>query len=138
MTLPPIEEADLAGAVKELTEVVRGLQQMIREDYPKRSEIEETFVTKYGIRKRRRQYAVLVIIAIIGSYFWTMGTVSYCFLQGQGTVTESKSYCYILPGYGDVVGYSKERLDGYKKLVGTVQKNQAEIARLKKEVAAKP
>jgi hypothetical protein len=130
-------EGELAAAVRELTSVVQGLQSMIQEDYPKRSEIERDFVSKYGINKRRKQYAILVVIAIVGSYFWTMGTVSYCFLQGQGSVTASKSYCYLLPGYGDVVGYSKTRLETYQNLIKTTEVNRARIEELERQIKSK-
>lgn len=111
------DEGQLIAAVRSLNAAIVDLKDMIAKDYPKRDEIERDFVTKYNIKKRTKQLVVITILAIVFSYMFTMGTVSYCFLQGQGSVNQTRQVCYILPGYGNVIQYQRDRLQQYDQLV---------------------
>lgn len=124
---PSEGESTLTAAVKALTRAVQDLQDLIQNEYPKRNEIERDFVSKYHINRKRKQLIFATVAGIILSYFFTMGTVSYCFLQGQGTVNEAHQACYLLPGYGEVVKYSKARLEGYENLIERSLKNEQQI-----------
>lgn len=128
-------ESELVTAVTSLTDVISELQKMIRDDYPKRNEIERDFVTKYGVKKRRIQFAVAIIVAIVASYFFTMGTISYCFLESPGTGgLHSKPLCELLPGYASVMDSSKDRLDVYQGVVERSLDNKIRLDKIEAEL----
>lgn len=120
----------LTTAVNNLTSVVQGLQVMMSSEYPKRDEIEQTFVTKYNVKRRRIQLVLVGAVAIILAYLFSMGTVSYCFLQGNTLRLNSKPFCAILPGYADVVSYNKNRVDTYDAYFNQVIKNGIRLDKL--------
>lgn len=133
MTATSNDEVSLVNAVQQLTRVVQELQSMIRDDYPKREEIERDFVTKYGIRKRRRQWAIGTVVAIVASYFWTMGTVSYCFLSSDPDgETDLKTYCLIIPGYKEAVERNQRLVTVFNHLIDTTEANSDRLDELEK------
>ena len=127
-------DGELINAVHQLTAVVKQLQKMIEDDYPKRHEIERDFVSKYGIAKKRRQLAIAFTVAIVASFFWTMGTVSYCLLGQTGE--PSKLYCKIIPGYSEAIERNDRLIARFNDLIATTEANRARIEEMEK--AAKP
>lgn len=121
-------DGELIDAVNQLTQVVRQLQTMIENDYPKRQEIERDFVTKYGINKKRRQLIVSLVAAIIASFFWTIGTVSYCLLGQTGD--PPKAYCRIIPGYSDAIARNDRLISSFNKLIATTNANSDRLDKL--------
>lgn len=84
----PVTKEMLLEAIHNLTSVVGALEHTLTHDYPTRAEV----------RRRRWQVAGAMVVAIVSSYFFTVGTVSYCFLDGipePGT----RQFCQVFPGY---------------------------------------
>ena len=133
---PPTEETVLLKAVTDLTKVVDALNTTLKEDYPKRQEIERNFISKDHSRKRVRQIAVGMVVAIVASYFATVGTVNYCFLNGvpePGT----RDICNVFPGYEASFDNNREFIASYTQLQNQISQNQKDIARLKKAAGVK-
>lgn len=121
----------LLTAVQNLTRVVEVLQQTLKEDYPKRSEIEKDFPTKASLVKSRKQAALIIAVAIFASSIITMGSVSYCFLQGKVYTA-----CRVIPGYSATVDRSvrlaKQRDDSTTQVKRDALLLKQQEARIKK------
>lgn len=120
-------ETALLMAVKNLTNVVEALQTTIESDYPTRAEV----------RRRRRGLILTLISAVVGSYFFTIGTVSYCFLSGipeEGT----HQFCSIFPGYQESFDNNRDFRDRFLELERFIQENGERIEQLEQEGTATP
>jgi hypothetical protein len=114
----PHEKA-LLEAVNSLTTVVGALQSTLENDYPTRAEV----------RRRRLQLVVTLVGAIVGSYFFTVGTVSYCFLTGipdPGT----HRFCYIFPGYEESFENNRQLQERFFELEKFLNDNRERIREL--------
>lgn len=89
----PAKDHALLEAVQNLTSVVASLKEALTE-YPRRTEIEDRFATKEGVRKRRAQFLALILAAAAVGYFGSLSTASYCFLNAR-----HPGVCSIIPGY---------------------------------------
>lgn len=116
-----VSNAVLLAAVRQLTKVVQGLDHTLKEDYPKRSEL----------NRSRRYFVFSVVITLILSYFATVSTVSYCFLQGIPDKGEKK-FCRIFPGYEDSFDNNREAQRIFLNMQIQVKDLQAQVDQLKK------
>jgi hypothetical protein len=119
----------LLDAVRELTRVVKALQVTMKE-YPNRNEIKLNYATRRETRKRRWQISFAMVAAIVASYFFTVGSVSYCFLGGipdPGT----HDFCQIFPGYTESFDNNRRSVKIFTDLQTQVKQNQADIDELK-------
>lgn len=120
----------LLEAVNELTQVVKSLERTLKADYPKRSEI---------LRRRNimwLQMFLVVIIAIIGGYFVTIGTISGCFL-GDAANGLSPRFCNVLPGYHDAQVKNRKLIKEFEVLVKRSERNAHRITRLEHRTGIK-
>lgn len=118
----PVRKDTLLEAIHNLTDVVKALQNTLENDYPTRAEV----------RKRRWQLAWTLVIAIVASYFFTVGTVSYCFLGGipePGT----HNFCSIFPGYTESFDSSRDLRDRFIDLENFVNDSRDRIRELEQE-----
>lgn len=116
-------DAELLEAVKNLTTVVQALDTTLKEDYPKRSELERKYVTYQQVKQRRIQIAAATVIAIALSYFFAVSTVTYCYHGGQAG-QNYKPVCSIFPGYNTYQNGNKQLIDDFHKLQQEVQETE--------------
>ena len=103
----------LIQATRELVAEVRTLKDRVERDYANRSEIEAKYASKYTVSKRRTQAIIILFLAIVASYFITVGTTSYCFLD-QAAATHG--YCQILPGFDETQARNAELVHEFREL----------------------
>ena len=115
---PTVPEETLTETVKQLTRAIEALNDVIKSDYPTRNEI----------KRRRRNLVVVMVAAIVGSYFITVSTVSFCFLDGVPGPTD-KLYCRVFPGYYDTFDNNRSAVKSYIEL-------QERVARLENTVGS--
>lgn len=84
----------LVQAVSKLTAAVEKLDRLLRDEYPKRSEIQEKYVSKFENQKVVTKVVLLALITVIGCYVFTIGSYSQC-LVGE----DSPGICKYVPGY---------------------------------------
>lgn len=133
---PAEDESVLLAAVNKLTLVVDALNKTLKEDYPKRREIERDFISKDHSRKRLKQIAAGMVVAVLVSYFLTVTSINYCFLNGIPAPGE-RDFCRVFPGYEESFDNNREALASYVKLQQQIAKNQTDIANLKKAIGTK-
>ncbi len=119
-----VTRGDLLGAVQELTRVVTALEMTLKRDYP----------TKIEIKKRRGQIVVAIVVAIIASYFLTVGSVSYCFLQGIPETGEQQ-LCQVFPGWQESFDNNRAARDTFNQLLNVTSTNNQRIVVLERQVA---
>jgi len=115
----PVTKEMLLEAIHNLTSVVGALEHTLTHDYPTRAEI----------RRRRWQVAGAMVVAIIASYFFTVGTVSYCFLDGipePGT----HLYCDIFQGYDESFDNNRRLQERFFEMEEFIEKNRQRITEL--------
>lgn len=117
----PITQETLHEAVVQLTRAVKALEITLANDYPTRREV----------RLRRKQVTIATVAAIVLSYFGTVSTISYCFLDGVPALDE-KQFCNIFPGYRDSFNNNLRFLENYKKLEDYVKQNDSRIEELER------
>lgn len=122
-------EQGLLEAVQNLTSVVRALEATIREEYPKRKEVERRFATKRENRDRYTTFILLLIIGMTSSFLVTTSTLSYCFLGGGD---HGKEICKIMPGYQASADSSDQIVEEFRRLQRVTEQNTKKIARLEK------
>lgn len=103
------EEESLIETIEKLRSSVEALNSTMKSDYPTRREIKD----------RRRNVALGTFAAIVASYFITVTTVNYCFLDGIPGPDE-KNYCDIFPGYDDSFDNNREAVNARKELFNRV------------------
>lgn len=122
-------EEELVEAVSNLTVTVRKLDELLRNDYPKRQEIERRFLSKQESTQRIRLVLILALIPIFVSIFasiaFTLTTVSGCFLNGRPS-----SACKFIPGFEEAQQRNERLIGEFQKLQQTTQTNQARIEEL--------
>lgn len=115
----PVTKEMLLEAIHNLTSVVGALEHTLTHDYPTRAEV----------RRRRWQVAEAMVVAIVSSYFFTVGTVSYCFLGGipePGT----HNYCDIFPGYDESFDNNRDLQERFFDMEEFIEKNRQRITEL--------
>lgn len=112
--MPEMSTPDvLVNAVTKLTDAVKSLDTLLRDEYPKRSEVERTFVTKLENQKIVTKVILVALISVLGCYVMTIGAYSQC-LVGE----ESPGFCVYVPGYEERVerrDYIDDQLAGYER-----------------------
>ena len=88
----------LVQAVSKLTVAVEKLDNLLRDEYPKRTEVERNFVTKLENQKVVAKFLVVALITVLGCYVFTVGAYSQCFVGD-----ESPGVCKYVPGYDERV-----------------------------------
>lgn len=115
----PITLKTLHSAVTKLTEVVAALDETLKRDYP----------TRRDIAKRRWQFAGAVLLAITASYFCTIGTISYCFLDGIPNEGD-KPFCQMLPGWEKSFDNNRHAQQTFEELIKKTAENDARLDKL--------
>lgn len=123
----PIE---LVEAVRDLTQVVKALDILLREEYPKRTEVERRFVSRKTASRRAWTVIALILATVVASYFFSIGTVSYCFL---GNTVDPPAYCNIMPGYNHAVKKNNRLIKIFNGIVKTTETNSKRIAKLESQ-----
>lgn len=123
----PVETAALTEAVKQLTEVVRLLDRTMKDDYPKRNEVERNFVSKEQSFRRLFYMIGFILISIFLSYVVTVATISGCFL---GSDQEHPAACGMLPGYKDSIKQNREIMHQFSYLLKVTDSNRKKIKHL--------
>lgn len=126
-------ERDLLTAVERLTTVVNNLDTTLRNDYPKRVEVERRFTTKKATRARVKVLVATIAGSVIASIFVTTGTISTCFLGGvqHGIYPQ---ICSIMPGYSSATQENDVVRKKFYDMLDQLKVNQKEIDRLKRKV----
>jgi hypothetical protein len=97
------QTALLIQAVSRLTVAVEKLDGLLREEYPKRSEVEHKFLSKGEGKRFIIKVMVSALIAVFVSWVVTVGSYSKC-LTGD----ENPSVCRYVPGYEQRIQDKKE------------------------------
>lgn len=121
------DEQTLVKAVTELTGVVRNLDQLLRDEYPRRSEVERRFVSKLAAQRNVTRMVLIGIITVISCYVINVGAYSVCFVGDL----KNPTFCTWLPGYDERVDRSEE--------VNRIHREQSlRIERLERELGLPP
>lgn len=115
----PVTLQTLHTAVLNLTRAVAALDITLKRDYP----------TRVDVRKRRWQLAAAVVVAIVASYFCTVGTISYCFLDGIPE-EDAKSFCNIFPGWHESFDNNRQAQQAFMDLIKKTNENSARLDKL--------
>lgn len=86
----------LVEAVSRLVVAVEKLDNLLREEYPKRTEVERKFVSKLENQKVITKVILVALITVFGCYVTTVGAYSQCFVGN-----DSPKICQYVPGYDD-------------------------------------
>lgn len=112
---------ELLEAVRRLTTVVAGVDQLLRDEYPKRTEIERRFVSKMQQNRHVARMLIVALLTVAGCYAFSTGLYAVCFV-GQ----EDPGACSVVPGYQERI----ERRD-------EINKRDADLERRIKRLEAK-
>lgn len=115
----PVTLQTLHTAVLNLTRAVAALDITLKNDYP----------TRADVRKRRWQISGAVVVAIIASYFCTVGTISYCFLDGIPE-ENTKGYCQVFPGWEESFDNNRQAQYTFEELIRKTQENSDRLDQL--------
>ena len=115
----PVTKEMLLEAIHNLTSVVGALEHTLTHDHPTRAEV----------RRRRWQVAGAMVVAIVSSYFFTVGTVSYCFLGGIPD-PNTHEFCYIFPGYDESFDNNRRLQERFFEMEEFIEKNRQRITEL--------
>lgn len=115
----PVTLQTLHTAVLNLTKAVAALDITLKNDYP----------TRIDVRKRRWQLAAAMAAAIVASYFCTVGTISYCFLDGI-PAENAKSFCQIFPGWDESFNNNRVAQHTFEDLIKKTDENSARLDKL--------
>ena len=133
---------ELLGAVRQLTEVVTRLETTLREEYPKRAEVERKFTTKKESMERRRQWIITLTLMFAISLFLSVGvtatTVSYCFLTEDARLGQAPVGCEVIPGYAEAQKRNKDVLAQFEDLLRQPAINDRRLDRIERELGIKP
>lgn len=128
----PENSGPLLAAVNELTKVTKALTTVLEKDYPKRTEIARDYATRREVKARRRWVITGTVAALVGSYFGTVGTVSFCFLDGIPMEGE-KNFCRVFPGYDETFNNNRRAVD-----IHEIQQKQIEDLRKRVDLLEAP
>lgn len=123
----------LLVAVQELNRSVKALERTLHNDYPKRAEVEHRFSTKNSAHVRVVAFVMSLVLAIIGSFFVTVSTISYCFLGGAET-GNPPPICNSLPGYPEAQEANRKLLKQFRDMISIMESNQERIKKLERQV----
>lgn len=124
----------LLAAVLELTRVVKALENTLKNEYPKRREIEANYVNRTETRKRRNQFVIFVVIAIVASYFFTITTISGCFLSEGARTGHAPSACSILPGYDRALKRNDKIVKQFEHLIHKTNRNSHRLDKIERQL----
>jgi hypothetical protein len=113
------EESALIETINRLRLSVDALHKTLESDYP----------TRVEISARRRNVVMGTLAAIVLSYFLTISTVSYCFLDGIPARGE-KQFCHIFPGYEQSFDNNRSSIDARAKLQERINQLEEKVKSL--------
>lgn len=99
------------------------------EDYPKRQEVHEKYVSRRESRQRLVLVFAFAAISLVFSYFVTISTVSTCFLGGDGNYP---GLCKMIPGYEEAQTKNDEILQQFRHLVEMTERNDKRLDRIER------
>lgn len=117
------ETRELISAVNRLNETSQELNRTLKEDYPKRREIEHRFITKEASRIRVKILVAAILAASVLSFFTTVTTVSTCFLGDP----DHPYPCNWMPGYEEAQQQNREILREFRNLQETTRRNEERL-----------
>lgn len=126
------EQEDLRRLSQEARAAVVGLQRLLERDYVKREEAEDQFILKKVSQRRWFAFLLMIPIALIASFFVTVGTVSSCFLGGDGE-TPPKA-CQVIPGFKEAIKRNDVVMLQFQGLIETTEENRSRIKKLEREL----
>lgn len=112
----------LVEAVSQLTSSVRRLDKLLRDEYPKKSELRENYVSKLENQKVITKVILVALIAVLGCYVTTVGAYSQCFVGN-----ESPGVCQYVPGYEDRIDRRDEIDQRFDDLEKIIEKQQRQL-----------
>jgi hypothetical protein len=119
------ENKELLQAVNKLSDVVRLLDATMKRDYPKRVEL-QNYLSKREGRKRIQYFAAAAVVATVLSFFVTVSSVNYCFLNGVPEPGE-RDICQVFPGW-------EESFDNNRRFTDLINNNQQRLDELERKV----
>jgi hypothetical protein len=119
------ENKELLQAVNKLSDVVRLLDATMKRDYPKRVEL-QNYLSKREGRKRIQYFAAAAVVATLLSFFVTVSSVNYCFLNGVPEPGE-RDICQVFPGW-------EESFDNNRRFTDLINNNQQRLDELERKV----
>jgi hypothetical protein len=134
MNDPAQIENDLLAAVKALSEHVSNLTKLLHDEYPRRSEIQDTYPTKADVKKKRLRIFALGMVILLISQFVTVSMISYCFLGDPRE--EQHQVCKLIPGYTDSVELNQSRLESFEDLVNFIEENRDKLENSDEQIEA--
>ena len=122
------EQSDLLEAVKKLSRVVHQLDDTMKRDYPKRLELQQDYLTKQEGRKRVKMFALAAVVSTLASFFITVSSVNYCFLNGVPEPGE-RDVCKVFPGW-------EQSFDNNRRFTDLITRNQERLTDLERKVGS--
>lgn len=136
-----MDDDRLITAVKELTSVVRHLEETLGE-YPKRAEVEKRFTTKreavIRIRQTTTLMAIFGFVALLFSFATSTGTVSYCFLSPESREGNAPQVCNIIPGFESTQKEQGKFRRKFERMLEQPAVNDMRLDRIEKELGIQP
>lgn len=123
------EQGDLLGAVQQLSRVVKALDETVQKEYPKRFEVERDFITKIDAKKRWGYAAIIAVTATIASFFVTVSSVNYCFLNGVPEKGE-RDVCKVFPGWEESFDNNRVFMQDYMRLQEEIAENRRRLDKI--------
>lgn len=108
----------LIQAVSKLTVAVEKLDGLLRDEYPKRSEVERKFVSKGDRNKTIHWLVIGALITVMTCYGLTVGIYSKCFVG-----LDNPSVCNAVPGYDDRIN----RMDKINERIAELENRTAQL-----------
>jgi hypothetical protein len=123
------EQSDLLGAVQHLSRVVKALDDRLARDYPKWADVERDFLTKVQGKKRVQLFALAAVVSTILSFFVTVSSVNYCFLNGVPEPGD-RDICQVFPGWEESFESNRRFVDEFTKLQAQIEDSQVRLQKL--------
>lgn len=109
------QTALLIQAVSRLTVAVEKLDGLLRDEYPKRAEVEHKFFSKGEGKRFAVKVAVSAIVAILVSWVVTVGSYSSCLVGNN-----NPGVCQYIPGFNQRIQDKEninKRIDNLEKQI---------------------
>lgn len=109
----------LIQAVSRLTVAVEKLDSLLRDEYPKRSEVERTYVSKHQNQTLIVKMVVVALVTVVSTLGLSVGVYAKCFVGDS-----NPSICATVPGFNSRVVRKDEidnRLDKLEQELATTK-----------------
>jgi hypothetical protein len=127
-----MSEQDLQRLAQEARAAVAGLQRLLERDYVKRDEAEKQFMLKKVSQRRWFAFLLMIPLALGVSFFVTIGTVSSCFLGGDGQAPPAA--CKVIPGFEEAITRNEGVMLQFQGLIDTTEENRKRLVELEREL----